>query len=68
MDFLVWELHFHYGKSISFNRTGIGRENTGYSGYQFIERPTPITDEELDGGYCLDEFLILKDYEEIDAI
>ena len=53
------------GKSISFERTGVGMENTGYTGHQFVARPEPITDEELESAYCIDDLVEIKSYDEI---
>jgi len=53
------------GKSVSFERTGTGAENTGYSGHRFVDRPEPITDDELDSAHCLDDLIEIKDYDEI---
>lgn len=53
------------GKSISFERTGTGSGNTGYDGHSFSDRPEPITDEELDQAYCLDDLIEVRTYEEI---
>ena len=53
------------GRSISFERTGTGSENTGYSGHRFVDRPEIITDDELAEAICLDDIIELKDYEEI---
>ncbi len=53
------------GKSISFNRTGTGADNTGYDAYQFVDRPEPITDEELKGARCLDDLLLIRDYDAV---
>jgi hypothetical protein len=55
------------GKSISFFREGKGA-STRYKGYQFVEREEPISDEDLDAAYCLDELLDVKNYEEINEI
>ena len=56
------------GKSISFERTGVGSENTMYGGHRFADRPNPISDEELDSAYCLDDLIEIKDYDEIYSI
>lgn len=56
------------GKSISFERTGVGMENTGYSGHRFVDRPEAISNEELEAANCLDELVEIKTYEEIEAI
>lgn len=56
------------GKSISFERTGVGMENTGYSGHRFVDRPEAISDEELEAAHCLDELLDIKTYDEIHSI
>jgi hypothetical protein len=53
------------GKSISFERTGVGAENTGYDGHRFVDRIDPITDKELDDAKCLDDLLDIKTYDEI---
>ncbi len=53
------------GRSVSFERTGVGSDNTGYSGHRFVDRPEPITDDELDGAYCLDDLIDIKSYEEV---
>lgn len=56
------------GKSIGFNRTGVGADNTAYEAYQFIDRPAPISDEELDSARCLDELITILTYDEIYSI
>jgi hypothetical protein len=53
------------GKSIVFERTGTGAENTAYSGHRFAERVEPISDEELEAAHCLDDLLEIKSYDEI---
>jgi len=52
------------GKSIDFYREGTGAA-TRYKGYKFVDREEPISDEDLDSAYCLDELLDIKEYEEI---
>lgn len=52
------------GKSIAFYREGTG-PSTRYKGYQFVDREAPISDEDLEAAYCLDELLEIKEYEEI---
>ncbi len=56
------------GKSISFERTGVGMENTGYSGHRFVDRPDVISDEELEAAFCLDDLIEMKDYDTIYAM
>jgi len=56
------------GKSIGFNRTGVGADNTAYEAYQFIDRPGPITDDELESARCLDELITILSYDEIYSI
>jgi len=56
------------GRSVSFERTGAGRENTNYDGHRFIDRIDPITDEELDQAYCLDDLIKIHTEDEIKAI
>lgn len=53
------------GKSISFERTGTGAESTGYDGHRFVDRPEPITDDELESAVCLDDLVNILDYNEI---
>lgn len=53
------------GKSISFERTGTGAENTGYAGHRFVDRPEPISNEELEEVVCLDEIIKIHTYDEI---
>jgi hypothetical protein len=56
------------GKSVSFRRTGVGAESTAYDAYQFIDRPEPISDAELEAARCLDDLIVVKSYEEIEEI
>lgn len=53
------------GRTIAFERTGTGSENTGYDGHHFEDRPEPITDAELESAHCLDELILLRDYDDI---
>lgn len=53
------------GKSISFERAGVGAESTSYKGHALIDRPAPISDAELEGAYVIDQFIELKTYDEI---
>jgi len=53
------------GKSISFERKGSGATNSEFLGHKFIDREEPISDEELDGAYCLDEIVKVPTYEEL---
>jgi len=53
------------GKSISFERTGVGAENTAYDGHRFVDRIDPITDDELAQAVCLDDLIEVKTYDEI---
>jgi len=56
------------GKSISFERTGTGAENTAYGAHKFEDRPTPITDKELESATCLDDYLVIRSYDDIYSI
>ena len=56
------------GKSISFRRTGVGKESTAYDAYQFIDRDNVISDAELEAARCLDDLILLRDYDEIYAL
>ena len=53
------------GKSIEFDREGVGKTNTSYVGHKFIERPDPIPDEYLEQVFCLDELIDIKSYDDI---
>jgi gp32 DNA binding protein like len=53
------------GKSVGFRRTGTGAENTAYDAHQFIDRPAPITDAEWQAAQCLDDFIVIRTYEDI---
>lgn len=53
------------GKSISFERSGVGATSTNYEGHRFLDRTEVITDEELEGAFCLDDLIELKSYDEI---
>ena len=53
------------GRSIAFERTGTGSDNTGYSGHKFEDRPEPITDAELEAAVCLDDLIKIHTYDEI---
>jgi len=56
------------GKSISFERTGTGAENTAYGAHKFEDRPEPITDAELDAATTLDDYLVIRDYDDIYSV
>jgi len=56
------------GKSIGFRRTGVGPENTAYDAHQFIDRPEPITDAEWQAAQCLDEFIVIREYDDIKSM
>ena len=53
------------GKSIYFDRTGVGMTNTKYDGHQFRNRE-PLPDEWLDGAYMLDDLIHIPTYEEVE--
>jgi len=64
--------HPDQGKSISFKRTGSGKDNTQYLGHNFQDRevdgvPYVIPDELLDSTYCLEEVVYVADYDEINS-
>ena len=53
------------GSTLVFERTGTGKENTGYDGHKLEERDYEITDDELEAAVVLDEAIILQSYEEL---
>lgn len=57
--------HPDEGKQIFFRKSGSGPTNTKYSGFQFMDRTAPISDELLDSALCLDEMIHIPTYEEV---
>jgi hypothetical protein len=53
------------GKSIAFERTGTGAQNTQYDGHRLVDRDYIISDEELEAAHCLDDLIHRASYEEI---
>lgn len=55
------------GRSIVFERTGVGATDTGYDGHALIERPI-LKDSELEAAACLDSLIVIMDYDEIHTL
>lgn len=55
------------GKTIEFTRKGKGI-TTDYEGFKFTERPEPISDEILDMGVSLDDYIVIKTFKELEKI
>jgi len=55
------------GRTVYFKRKGTGR-STEYVSHKFIIRKEPIPDEILDSTVSLDDYLIIKEYDEIKAL
>lgn len=55
------------GKTVYFKRKGTGR-STEYVSHDFMDRKEPISDEILDSALSLDDYLVIKDYDEIKAL
>ena len=53
------------GKIIAFKRRGKGAKDTKYAPFDFEERESPISDEMLDGAYCLDMMINIPTQEEV---
>lgn len=51
------------GMSISFTREGSGQFNTNYAGYRFVDRDYIIEDDVLQEAVCLEDCIIIPDYE-----
>ena len=56
------------GKSIGFEREGVGAKNTAYGNHEFMDREDPITDEELNGALCLDSLIEVREYDDINEL
>lgn len=56
------------GKSISFTKRNPSKDTVEYSAHQFLDRPAPITDAELNAAYQLDQLINVLSYKEIDEI
>jgi hypothetical protein len=55
------------GKSISFERKGVGASNTTFIGHKFVDRDYIIGDDLLSQAKCLDEIIHQASYEEFHA-
>ncbi len=55
------------GKTIEFTRKGKGI-TTSYEGFKFTERPEPISDEILDMGVSLDDYIEVKSFKELEKL
>ena len=53
------------GKSISFERSGMGMMNTDYIGHKFEDRDYTISDKLLDAAHCLDDLIHIPTTEEV---
>ncbi len=53
------------GRSIAFNRDGVGATSTSYSGYRLVERDYVITDEEMEAAHCIDELIVIPSYDDL---
>lgn len=53
------------GKTVVFKREGTSAVTTKYLGFRFEDREVPIEDADLEEAYCLDELIVLPDYEEL---
>lgn len=56
------------GRSISFSKRNPTQTTVEYSAHQLLERPGPITDDELNAAHTLDELIKLHTYKEIEDI
>ena len=63
----VFFAHPKLGKTVWFNRTGVGATSTSYSGYAFEDRDYDIPQEWLDGVYSIDQHIIIPTYEQVHA-
>ncbi len=57
--------HPDKGKTVSVIRTGVGKDSTGYDGYQFVDRDYDIPDDILDEVYTLDDLIHVPKYQEV---
>lgn len=53
------------GKSIKFKRTGKKATDTTYLGHAFVDREYEISNEDLDATLCLEDLVVLHDYDKI---
>jgi hypothetical protein len=56
------------GKQVMFERKGSGANNTQFLGHAFVDRDYTIDDEILKEAICLDDLIIIPDYEEVETI
>lgn len=53
------------GKTIFFERSGAGKDNTNYVRHQFLDRRAVISDEILASAFCLDSLIQVPTYNEL---
>lgn len=61
----VFFAHPQEGKTVWFDRTGVGPTSTKYAGYAFEDRDYDIDQKTLDEAYVLDEHIHIPTYEEV---
>lgn len=54
------------GKTISFKRTGMGKDNTRYTAHAFLEREKKISEKILDKTFTLDECIVIPTEAEVE--